>query len=220
VIFNLIVSEDLKGFFGSGPFHTDNWPRLEFAAPKNLDRADNSIEQEIIKRSRLSKETEEIVESNKNIDSSLDRLELMTADISSPPFKEVDFDKATPLQLDRYQGILKDYCSEEDVESYSIFPGVDLQKQCAELQVVKIQGRLTSGHENSNACYYLARAFKVMGNTQEEINALQKAISLDPAFYDAYMELGIIFEAQGKSEEASRQFLEVLRLKPDSAGQG
>jgi spermidine synthase len=216
VIFNLIVSEDLKGFFGPGPFHTDNWPRLEFAAPKNLDRMDNSIEQEIKKRSRLSIETKEIVESNKNIDLSLDRLELMTADISSPPFNEFDLNKATQSQIKRYQNILKEYCSDEDVENYGIFPGADLQKQCAQFQAFKIQDRLASGHESSNAYYYLSRAFKVTGNTQEEINALQKAISLDPAFYDAYMELGIIFEAQGKPEEASRQFTEVLRLKPDS----
>ena len=49
VIFNLIVSEDLKGFFGSGPFHTDNRPRLEFAAPKNLGRSDGTIEDRIRK---------------------------------------------------------------------------------------------------------------------------------------------------------------------------
>jgi spermidine synthase len=216
VIFNLIVSEDLKGFFGPGLFHTDNFPRLEFAAPKNLDRMDNSIDQEIKKRSLLSIETKEIVESNKNIDLSLDRLELMTADISSPPFKEFDLNKATPLQIKRYQGILKDYCGEEDVESYSVLPGAELQKQCAQIQAVKIQDHLASGQESSNAYYYLSRAFKVMGNTKEEMNALQKAISLDPAFYDAYMELGIMFEAQGKSDEANRQFSEVLRLKPDS----
>jgi len=43
VIYNLIVSEDLKAFFGPGPFHTDNFPRLEFAAPKNLNRGDLSL---------------------------------------------------------------------------------------------------------------------------------------------------------------------------------
>jgi spermidine synthase len=216
VIFNLIVSEDLKGFFGPGPFHTDNWPHLEFAAPKNLDRTDNSIEQEIKKNSRLSSETEKIVESTENIDSSLDRLELMTADLASPPFKDIDLNSANPLQIKRYQGIVKDYCSEEDVESYSVLPGAELQKQCAQLQAEKIQERIASSRNNSSAYYYLARALGVMGNTKEEINALEKAISLDPVFYDAYIELGIIFEAQGKPEEAIKQFSEALRLKPDS----
>jgi spermidine synthase len=215
-IFNLIVSEDLKGLFGPGPFHTDNWPRLEFAAPKNLDRTDTSIEDNIKNNGRLSNETKEIVEYNKNVDSSLDRLELMTAH-TSPAFKEVDLNKATPAQITRYHGILKDYCSEEDVESYSIFPASDLQKQCAELQAGKIQDRLATSRENSSAYYYLARAFRVMGTTQDEINALQKAITLDPDFYDAYMELGIAFEAQGRPDEANRQFSDALRLKPGSA---
>jgi spermidine synthase len=216
VLFNLILSEDLKGFFGSGPFHTDNWPRLEFAAPKNLGRTDSSIEERIKKDSRLSKETKEIVESNKNIDSSLDNLDLMVADYT-PPFNDVDLNGATQLQIKRYQDILNNYCSEEYVESYSIFPDTTLQKQCAQLQTVKIQDRLASSRESSSAYYYLARAFKVMGKTDEEIKALQKAISMDPVFYDAYMELGIIYEAQGKPDEANRQFSEALRLKPDSA---
>jgi len=216
VIFNLIVSEDLKGLFGSGPLHTDNWPRLEFAAPKNLDRTDTSIEENIKNNSRLSEETKEIVESNKNIDSSLDRLELMTAH-TSPTFKEVDLANATSAQVERYQGILKNYCSEEDVESYSIFPGTDFQKDCARLQAGRIRELLASNSENSNAYFYLARAFRVMGDTGEEIDALQKAISLDPTFYDAYMELGIALEAQGRPDEATRQFSEALRLKPGSA---
>jgi spermidine synthase len=216
VIFNLIVSEDLKGFFGPGPFHTDNWPRLEFAAPKNLDKTDNSIEDHIKNNSRLSKETKEIVESNKNLDLSLDWLELMTAD-RTPPFRDVDLNKATPAQVEKYQGILKQYCSEEDIENYSIFPGTDLQKQCARLQAGKLQDRLASGHENGNVYYYLAKAFRVISKTGEEINALQNAIALDPTSYDAYMELGVILGTQGRFDEAITQFSEALRLKPTSA---
>jgi spermidine synthase len=213
VIFNLIVSEDLKGFFGPGPFHTDNWPRLEFAAPKNLDRVDISIEDNIKNNRRLSEEIKEIVKSNQNIDSSLDRLELMTAH-SSPPFKDIDLNRATPAQIERYQAIFKNYCCEEEVTDYSIFPGADLQKQCAELQAGIIQDRLASGHENSNAYYYLARAFRIMGKTREEINSLQKIISLDPDIFDTYMELGTILGAQGRFDEAFAQFSEALRLKP------
>jgi spermidine synthase len=79
IIFNLIVTEDLKALFGSGPFHTDNWPRLEFAAPKNLGKYDAAIDEEIKHGGWLSKKTREIVESNKNVDASLDNLELLAA---------------------------------------------------------------------------------------------------------------------------------------------
>jgi spermidine synthase len=216
-ILNLIVTEDLKGLFGSGPFHTDNWPSLEFAAPKNLDKKDVSIEERIKKDSRLSKGMQETLEIyNKNIDSSLDRLELMISD-SSPPFNNIDLLEATPPQKRRYQDLLEDYCSEDYVASYEIFPSTELKTQCARLQSGKIKDHLASSREDSQAYYYLARALKVTGNTMEQIDALRKAISLYPSYYDAYMELGIALAAKGRSDEAITQFLGALRLKPDSA---
>ena len=167
-------------------------------------------------RSRLSEETKEIVESNQNIDSSLDRLELMTAD-TIPPFKDIDLNRATPAQIERYQTILTNFCCDEDITDYSIFPGTDLQRQCAQLQAGKIQEHLASGHESSNAYYYLARAFKVMGETQNQINFLQKTISMDPNIFNAHMELGTILGTQGRFDEAFAHFSEALRLKPASA---
>jgi spermidine synthase len=216
VIFNLIVSENLKELFGSGPLHTDNRPHLEFAAPRNLARSDGTIEARIRDDSRLSEETKEMVELNKNIDSSLDTLELLAADFS-PTFKNVDLNKATPAQNQRYRDIVKDYCSEESVTDYGIFIGSGLETQCAQLQLGKIREHLASSHEDSQAYYNLALALNVMGNTREGIDALQKAISLDANFYDAYFELGIAYLTQGRFDEAIPQFSEALRIKPDSA---
>ncbi|MBN1627993.1 MAG: fused MFS/spermidine synthase [Deltaproteobacteria bacterium] len=216
VIFNLIISEDLKGLFGLGPLHTDNWPRLEFAAPKNLDKNDFSFEEKIKSNSWLSKETKDIIEYNKGIDSSLDRLELMTADIS-PPFNDVDLNKATPAQIKRYQDILKDYCSDEYVTNYEIFPNPDLKETCAQIQVGKIQDHLASSRQDSQAYYHLALRLKSLGKTQEQIDAFQKAISLNPSYYNAHMDLAAALQSQGRLEEAVAQFSEALRLNPDSA---
>jgi len=215
VIFNLILTEDLKALFGAGPFHTDNWPRLEFVTPKNLGRSDSTIEERIKKASWLSRDTKDILESNKDIDSSLDNLELMAADFL-PTFRVVDLSQATPMQINRYQDILVNYCSEEDVSSYDIFPKRDFQKQCAQLQFEKTQEHLTTSREDSQAYYKLALALKTMGNPVAGIDALQKAISLSPSFHEAYMELGISFVAQGKLEEAVSQFSKALKINPAS----
>jgi spermidine synthase len=216
VILNLIITEDLKGFFGPGPLHTDNWPRLEFATPKTIGRDNQFILDRIKNNSWLSKETMAIVESNKNIDLSLDNLELLKSG-SSPPFNDVDLNKATMAQMKRYQGILKDYCTDEYVTSYEIFPDHELRKQCAQLQLGRIQAHLASSSEDSPAYYSLALGLGVMGNTREEIEALQKAISLDPFFYEAHMELGQILTLQGRFDEGIAQLSEALRLEPDSA---
>jgi spermidine synthase len=215
VIFNLIVSEDLKGLFGIGPFHTDNMPRLEFAAPKNMGGSLGDIEARIKNNSQLTKETKEIVEANKNIDSSLDTLELMTADFS-PPFNDVDLTRAAPAQNKRYRDIVRDYCSEESVTDYGIFSGIDVKTQCAQLQLDKIRKHLDYRSQDSQALYNSALALKIVGRTGEEIDALQKAISLDQDFNNAYLELGIAFETQGRFDDAIAQFSKALKIKPDS----
>jgi spermidine synthase len=216
VLFNLIVTEDLKGFFGSGPFHTDNWPRLEFAAPKNLGKYDVAIDEKIKQGGWLSKKTSDIVESNKNIDSSLDNLELLTAN-SPPPFKDVDLKKATPEQYQRYEGIVLDYCRREHVTNYDIFPNPKIRKQCAQIQVTRIQDHLAKKREDGHAYVSLAAHFKILGNTQEEMDALQKAISLNPSLSYAYMELGKVFAEQARFDEARAQLTEALRIDPEFA---
>jgi spermidine synthase len=216
VLFNLIVTEDLKGFFGSGPFHTDNWPHLEFAAPKNLGKYDAAIDEKIKHGGWLSKKTSEIVESDKNVDSWLDNLELLIAN-SPPPFKDVDLKKATPEQYKRYEGILKDYCRGEHVTNYEIFPNQEIRKQCAQIQVTKIQDHLAKNRGDSQAYVSLAGHFKILGNTREEMNALQKAISLNPSLSHAYMELGEALTAQARFDEARAQLTEALRIDPEFA---
>ena len=73
VIFDLILTDDLKALFGPGPLHTDNWPRLEFAAPKNLGKSDPSIEDRIQSHRSLSAQTRAIVEANGGMDASVEQ---------------------------------------------------------------------------------------------------------------------------------------------------
>jgi spermidine synthase len=215
VIFNLIVTEDLKGLFGAGPVHTDNWPRLEFAAPRNIGRSNLSIDSRIKNSSWLSRETKNIVGDNKNINSSLDNLELLKVG-DSPPFKDIDLKSANPAQIKRYQDILKDYCSNDYVTDYEVFP-LDLQKQCAQLQVNSIQNHLASSRKDINAYNRLALGLGVMGATGEEIEALKKAISLNPSYFEGYMELGAILGSQRRFEESITQYSGALKINPDSA---
>jgi spermidine synthase len=216
VIFNLIVTEDLKGFFGSGPLHTDNRPHLEFAAPKNIGMNIETVQERIQHNSRLSEETKEIVELNNNIDRSLDILNLMIVG-PSPPFRLVDLKNISPAQQKRYQDILQDYCGNEDVADYGIFPNSDLKKECACLQVVKIREHLALNPEDRYAYYQLGLGLRAMGDADEAIDAFRQAVSLYPSYYAAYIEMGETFTSQGKFAEALDPLYEALRNSPDSA---
>ena len=216
VIFNLIVTEDLKEFFGPGLLHTDNRPHLEFAAPKNIGRNSRTIQNNIKHNRRLSEETKALLELNKSIDASLDYLELLTAG-SSPPFKEVELKIAAPSQQKRYQDILKEYCSNAYIIDYGMFPDTDLKKECARLQIEKIREHLADSPEDSKAYHRLAMGLRAMDDTGEGIDALRQAISLDPFFYEAYRELGEALSSQGKFDEAIARLSEALRINPDSA---
>ena len=213
LLFHLIVTEDLKGFFGSGPLHTDNRPRLEFAAPKNLDKSDVSITERVKNDGRLSSKTLEVVESSKKIDSLLDMLELSLAK-SSPSFDIVDINELTSIQKKRYQNILNDYCSNVFVDNYEMFPNRDIQARCAHIQVSKIKDHMASGREDGLIYYNLAVAYRILGDTQEEIDTLRKAINLDPSLYEAHNDLGIALSKQGRFEEAIIQLSKALEIRP------
>ncbi len=216
VIFKLIVTEDLETFFGPGPLHTDNWPRLEFAAPKNIGRGGWTITSKIQQDGRLSKETQKILSLGDSVDASLDYLDLMTAE-STPPFGDVDLVDATKAQQKRYQDILDGYCSDEYVTDYDIFPNSDARKSCADLQVARIRKYLTAHPENHTAYFRLATGLGAMGETQEEIEAYRKAISLNPLYFDAYMRLGETFTSLKRFKEAISELSEALKIEPDSA---
>lgn len=216
VIFNLIVAEDLKRFFDSGSLHTDNWPLLEFAAPRSMSRTGRSVANRLKENTWLSAETRKIIESNKSIDRTLDYIELLTAG-ASPPFTDVDLENATSQQLERFQRIMDDYCSDAYVTNYSIFPSIELQKKCAGVQIAKIQSHLADTPEDATAYFRLAGGLETMGAPDAGIDALRTAISLDPSYFDAHMKLGEMLSDLGNFDEAATQLTEALQIDPNSA---
>jgi spermidine synthase len=215
VIFDLVLTDDLKGLFGPGPLHTDDWPRLEFAAPKSLGRSDPAIEGAIASHRSLSAQTKAIVESHRDVDSSLDTLELLTADFS-PPFGDVDLRAATPAQAQRFAAIVRGYCTNEHVLQYSLVPRDDLRRECADLQRVRIEAHVASHPDDGGAYLYLSRAYRVLGDTPRAVAALQQSIARDPSSYAAHLELGNVLAAEGRLDEAVARLSEASAIEPDS----
>ena len=58
-------------------------------------------------------------------------------------------------------------------------------------------------------------ALALVGKPQEAIAALKRALALDPTFWVAERELGIVYWSQSLKEEAAREFEPVIALHPD-----
>jgi spermidine synthase len=216
LLYHLILSEDLKGLFGPGPLHTDNWPRLEFTAPKLLYTTDFSIEERITKRRWLSSKTQGMIKAEDRIDVLLDMLEF-SASVYSPLFGIIDPNETTAVQRDRYVKILGRYCGNAFVEDYKIIPDLALKDRCAFLQAAKIRQHLSLNPEDAPAYYSLGLALKQMGETEAAINAFQATISSNPFHAKAYNSLGVAYTQQGALQKAQEAFYAALSINPAHA---
>ncbi|MDP2643650.1 MAG: fused MFS/spermidine synthase [Desulfobacterales bacterium] len=140
LILHFIITEDLKRLFGQGPVHTDNWPRLEFAAPKYLYDDDFPIQNQLHKGQRLSPETQKIIDADNPMDVFLDLFAFSVSTFSDlPALKAPELASATPVQKERYRSLVRDYCSNNPVTGYDMFPTPEIQQECAELQMITIR---------------------------------------------------------------------------------
>jgi tetratricopeptide (TPR) repeat protein len=76
------------------------------------------------------------------------------------------------------------------------------------------QHALAATHDNATALYFVGRALKDQGRTNEAIADFRAAIAADPSFAHPHYELGIIFEDQGKISEAAQEHLAALQAMP------
>jgi spermidine synthase len=216
LLFHLVMAEDLKGLFGTGPLHTDSWPRLEFAAPRLLYGKDSGIAEKIMRNRSLSLRTKEIIEASSTTDD-LIHMVAFSASVFSPLFGIVDPEQASPAQRERYFDILDGYCRQSPVGDYGVLPDKACRERCAHLQEEAIRKHLADKPEDGPAYYSLGLALKEVGETEEAIKAFQKAISLDRFLARAYNNLGIAFLEKGEIPEARKAFLSALSVDPAHA---
>ncbi|MFC1816388.1 fused MFS/spermidine synthase [Thermodesulfobacteriota bacterium] len=216
LLFHFIIAEDLKRFFGNGPLHTDYWPRLEFAAPKQLYKDNFSIEEIMNAGGWLSPETRTVIEAGNRMDVLLDLVEFSAMSYSDLPFREtINLDDATPTQKERYRKIVRAYCNEIPVSDYEIFPEDKVKKECAKLQAVKIQQHLAIDPEDAEAYSLLGVALIKLGKTEEAILAWQRAVAINPFDFEMNNNLGLAFAELGNVKQAIHYYNEALHIRPN-----
>jgi|AntAceMinimDraft_17_1070374.scaffolds.fasta_scaffold04079_2 tetratricopeptide (TPR) repeat protein len=78
-----------------------------------------------------------------------------------------------------------------------------------------INGALNTDMLNPRAYFLKGFTYKEMGDTAKAISNLQTAVEQNPEYYDAYMQLGLLFSAK-KDKLSEAYFKNALKIKPVS----
>jgi spermidine synthase len=152
LLYRLVLSEDLKSYFGDGPMNTDNRPRLEFAAPRLMYRTDLDVESQIAQNGmQLTRKTIAIrMKMLESIDSQIDFAAYAFALHRPMPHQDlVDLANATPQQAERFYELLEAYARDHEID-YSIFDkNEEIRRRCLSVQIEALAHRIASMPDNT-----------------------------------------------------------------------
>ena len=212
-LYRLIASEDLRTLFGQGHINTDNWPGLEFVAPKQMYINDPMIERNIQSKKWLSQQTRNIVdEIIKDIDAQID-FAAFALSLHKPFHNMVDHSKATPQQKKRFVMLMETYCANNLVD-FSIFKDDDLKERCFSLQIETIKSKLDTVPNKAVAYSFLGDLYCRNGMLDEAIAYYHKALEIKPDFAEAFYNLGFALSRLGRIDDAITKYQEALRIRP------
>ena len=202
--------------FEDGMRHSDNWPRLEFAAPRDIYGRGAQLEVEMVKRRKLSLKTKTITAAISDLDSALDLAEFTTS-LYSFAFPPVDISGAADEQKDRYYRLVKDFCSKRLVKDYGMFRDIPAKQVCSQIQVEHIRRHLKSMPQDAVAYHELGIVYARRGDLEESIQALEKCLSLEPDRTDVRYNLGKVYAMSGDISRANENLRKAIRANPSYA---
>ena len=211
LLYRLVVSEDVQGFFDKGPVNTDNWPVLEFAAPKLLYRSDPMIERNIRAKRWLSPATRDIIRQVRaDVNAQID-FAAYALSVYKPFAGMVDLEKATPLQKERFFELMEAYCANNSID-YSIFKDEELKQRCHSIQIETIESNIDLMPDKALSYFYLADIYYEKGVLDKAIESHYKSLQIRPDDAIVHYNIGYALNTLGRFDEAILHFIEVLRI--------
>jgi spermidine synthase len=214
LLYRLIVSEDLQRLFGQGPVNTDNWPRLEFAAPRLMYHSDPMIDENIQYRKWLSLGTRNTLRRvTTDVDAQID-FAAYALSLYVPFHGMLDLSKATPLQKERFFKLIQAYCTNNPLD-VSILRDNDLRQKCRLIQIEAIENKIDLMPDKALSYSYLAGLYYGKDMLDEAIANYLKSLQVEPYDVEVHYNLGLALTDQSRLDEAITHFTEALRIKPD-----
>jgi len=216
LLYRLVLSEDLRMLFGAGPVNTDNWPLLEFTAPRLMHHVDTVIGKNILSEKRLMPETINIIRQLiEDVEARID-FAAFALSVFAPFPKMIDLTKASPPQEKRFFELLDTYCADNPID-YSILKDEQLKQRCRAIQIEAIQARIDSMPDKAASYFYLANLYDDQDMLDEAIANYSKSLQIKPDNAEAHYNLGYSLTSRGRLDEAITHFTETLRIKPGFA---
>jgi spermidine synthase len=216
LLYRLIVSEDLRNLFGTGPVNTDNWPMLEFAAPKRMHHTDVTINRKLQTEKRLTRTTIDMIQQvMSDVDAQIDYTAYALS-VYAPFPNMVDLSKATPSQKKLFFELFDTYCANNTVD-YAVLKDDQLKARCRSVQIEAIRNRIDLMPDKDLSYFYLADLYFAEDMLDEAVANYYKSLQVRPDFVKAHFNLGGTLAKQGKFEGAIKHFTEALRIKPNFA---
>ncbi|MBW1892161.1 MAG: fused MFS/spermidine synthase [Deltaproteobacteria bacterium] len=179
---NLIISEDLRRFFGDGLINTDNRPRLEFAAPElmHVDIGESKIEEKLQSKSWLSKRSMEIIQSYLiDIEKQID-LAAFTLSFHEYEKNQIDLTRASPDQRERLAGVLENYCAEYIVSDFSFINDGDLKQRCIRAGLDAVAKNLATEKQNADIYSYMGWLYYENKDPVKAADCFFRALHIKP----------------------------------------
>jgi len=215
-LYRMVATEDLMALVGQGPIHSDNWPHLEYAAPKAMFIDDNVtyVSEQINRKKKFSYKTQVIV---RNIlTNANDQLEYarFCYSMGLQAFFMVDLPKLTPQQKEQYYAIVEGFARNRTVE-YDTIADETLAQRCRLIQIESIQSKLDTVENKALAYYTLGDFYRINKNLPKAQQCYLEAIRYRPDRAEIYNDLAAVLHMQGKIAEAIENYDKALALEPN-----
>jgi len=149
-LFRLLKTEDALNLGGAGILHTDDRPRLEYAAPKSMYvYVDPIIEEMIEKRWKLGATTGlDVLKARTSTDARIDFVEFALS-LESPYRDMGKLVKTSPVQRERLFRLYEDYCAAHPLAD-SYLPDEETRLRCLSARERSFVGQGAAGPKDGN----------------------------------------------------------------------
>jgi len=213
LIYYLIVSEKLDKTFSDGQTHTDNWPRLEFAAPKDFLKSPVAIEGKLAEKRKFSQATRRILKTGRDLDVMLSYLDF-SASLYTQNLIPIHTSFANQSQLTAYYRIISDYCSNKVVNDYNQFANDHAREICSDIQLKKMSDFLPLAVQKTEIYNKMGIIYGRKGKFDESMQAFNKSLELDDKNATTYYNLAMTMAIQGNWEESRSILAKAISNNP------